>query len=319
MNDIGGGYYAAATTPFRTLQSQFSVTQVDPSGENSPESSIRNPFGLTHLHETLEEAFSRLNVGSTTANSTHHPPVPNLGLGGVDGVGGPGLLMGSSLRPMSSQYNENGNPGLELGHGWDGFTFDPYLTNGMRRSSSSRQYSSNFDERFSINSSPFSQRGVTPYSNELFWDSFGAEHGGMDLYQNLDLSRSVVRNSHLQWLKEPTLNCLSLESVRGRVVHLARDQYGCRALQKKLEGLNREEEIGDIFHEVMEDICELVVDPFGNYVVQKLVELCSEEQRTRILLMLTKADFQLVGACLNMHGYFWFFTFICLNFFLENV
>ncbi|XP_010274377.1 PREDICTED: pumilio homolog 12-like [Nelumbo nucifera] len=43
-------------------------------------------------------------------------------------------------------------------------------------------------------------------------------------------------------------------------------------------------------------------DAFGNYLVQKLIEVCNENQRTEILHVVTKEKFELVAICLNPHG-----------------
>ncbi|PON91063.1 Coatomer beta subunit [Trema orientale] len=296
---MNGRYFPPATTtstqstPSRTTQPPLLGSRGDSlRRENSLETLSRNHYGLTHCLQTLEDDFSGLNVGSS----------PYLGLGG-DGYGGSGRdqFMGSFRQPVSSEYNDGGgNLGLEFGYGSDTFTTDPYLTNGYY-SSGSRQPL--IDERLLINSSPLLQRGVIPCSNsnETFWDSYY----GVENPQKLDLSgRSVLRQSRDRphWLEEPPLDCLSVESVRGRVVHLAKDQSDCKILQKTIDVLTSEEEIEVILREVLEDLFQLVMDPSGNYVVQTLVPLCSEEQRTRILLVLTNTIFGLAGICLNNHG-----------------
>lgn len=57
-----------------------------------------------------------------------------------------------------------------------------------------------------------------------------------------------------------------------------------------------------IFNEIIDHVVELMVNPFGNYLVQKLVEVCSEEQRMQIVLMLIEDPRKLVNICLNSHG-----------------
>ncbi len=37
-----------------------------------------------------------------------------------------------------------------------------------------------------------------------------------------------------------------------------------------------------MFPEVLGNIVELMVDPFGNYLVQKLLDRCSEQQRLEV-------------------------------------
>ncbi|XP_044510840.1 pumilio homolog 12-like [Mangifera indica] len=128
--------------------------------------------------------------------------------------------------------------------------------------------------------------------------------------QNFLLNGMVPRNRNVssfslnikrrKWLQEP-IHCLSLGDLGGNIVALAKDQYGCRLLQNTILHMTKEG-IDMIFLEMIDHVCDLIVDPFGNYVVQKLVETCSDEQRTQILQMLTKIDFQLVRICLSMHG-----------------
>uniref|UniRef100_A0A7S0XE80 PUM-HD domain-containing protein n=1 Tax=Mantoniella antarctica TaxID=81844 RepID=A0A7S0XE80_9CHLO len=68
----------------------------------------------------------------------------------------------------------------------------------------------------------------------------------------------------------------------GQVGVLARDQHGCRFLQRKFdeEGV---EAVDLCFDEIIAEVVELMMDPFGNYLVQKLLECCSDEQRMGVL------------------------------------
>eukprot|EP01135_Chromosphaera_perkinsii_P000570 Nk52_evm32s123 gene=Nk52_evmTU32s123 len=94
------------------------------------------------------------------------------------------------------------------------------------------------------------------------------------------------------------LRYVSLEQVNGQIYSLCKDQHGCRFLQKKLED-GTPEEIDVIFNEVYDHVAELMTDPFGNYLCQKLVEYCSENQRTSIV---ERVSPELVFISLNMHG-----------------
>lgn len=90
----------------------------------------------------------------------------------------------------------------------------------------------------------------------------------------------------------------SLEEAKGNIYSLAKDQYGCRFLQKKLEEANPQD-IAIIFEEIFEHIVELMTDPFGNYLCQKLVEHCNDKQKTIIISTVSSA---LVRISTNMHG-----------------
>ncbi|KAL6216664.1 hypothetical protein ACLB2K_009885 [Fragaria x ananassa] len=126
----------------------------------------------------------------------------------------------------------------------------------------------------------------------------GTDHGfgGFGSNSNSNLHSDIATN----WSQEP-LNSLSVADLRGKIASLAKDQYGCRFFQKAMD--DEPKEFTDmIFAEVVENVGHLTLDPYGNYVVQKLVEVCSEEQRTQILLRLTKNPFLFITLCLHSRG-----------------
>ena len=117
----------------------------------------------------------------------------------------------------------------------------------------------------------------------------------------------------------------TIDEVIGQVYQTCKDQHGCRFLQRKLE-----EETGQnshvveiIYDEVYDYMVELMtgmslslswflsqwkdlisylsnrVDPFGNYLCQKLIEHCNEQQQ---LLIVQKVAPHLVDISKNMHG-----------------
>ncbi|CBZ52857.1 hypothetical protein NCLIV_026460 [Neospora caninum Liverpool] len=85
---------------------------------------------------------------------------------------------------------------------------------------------------------------------------------------------------------------------KGNIEMIARDQIGCRMLQRKLSDANPEE-VEAIRLEVLECVVVLLVDPFGNYLVQKVVEQCEEPQ---LLQLVRKIRPRLVDICLSPHG-----------------
>ncbi|KAL1204217.1 putative pumilio [Cardamine amara subsp. amara] len=89
--------------------------------------------------------------------------------------------------------------------------------------------------------------------------------------------------------------------IQGCVYLMAKDQHGCRFLQRIFdEGTSIDAMI--IFNEVIAHVVELMMDPFGNYLMQKLLDVCTEEQRTQIVLVATSEPGQLIRISLNAYG-----------------
>ena len=89
-----------------------------------------------------------------------------------------------------------------------------------------------------------------------------------------------------------------LEDLQGDIFTLCKDQHGCRYLQKKLEeGVPAHRDM--IFAETFPHFAELMTDPFGNYLCQKMLEYCTDDQRN---LIVESVAGELVGISLNMHG-----------------
>ncbi|KAG7022014.1 Pumilio-like 12, partial [Cucurbita argyrosperma subsp. argyrosperma] len=93
----------------------------------------------------------------------------------------------------------------------------------------------------------------------------------------------------------------SVDEVRGKIFLMAKDQHGCRFLQRKfMEGTD--EDIEKIFNEIIDHVVDLMVDPFGNYLVQKLLEVCNEDQRMKFLRRITQNHGEIILVSCDMHG-----------------
>lgn len=66
-----------------------------------------------------------------------------------------------------------------------------------------------------------------------------------------------------------------------QVLSVAKDQNGCRFLQRKFDE-GGASAIAAVFPEILDNLIELMTDPFGNYLTQKLLDRCSEEQRLQV-------------------------------------
>ena len=99
---------------------------------------------------------------------------------------------------------------------------------------------------------------------------------------------------------EPEMPYKSLAEIEGRIFSIAKDQYGCRFLQKKFDEGDKED-VEKIFSEIIDHAVELMMDAFGNYLIQKILEVCNEDQRLDILKSLTSKE-ELINVSLNLHG-----------------
>lgn len=92
----------------------------------------------------------------------------------------------------------------------------------------------------------------------------------------------------------------SIEEVVGQVIQVAQDQNGCRFLQRKFDE-GGAQTIAYVFPEILENVTSLMKDPFGNYLIQKLLDRCSEEQRTEVVKAVAEKG-ELVTIALSTHG-----------------
>ncbi|KAG2786406.1 hypothetical protein JG687_00009310 [Phytophthora cactorum] len=92
---------------------------------------------------------------------------------------------------------------------------------------------------------------------------------------------------------------LSVEDIQNRVFAMSKDQNGCRLLQEQLDYEDRSDLCEVIYQESLEHLAEMMVDPFGNYLFQKLLERVNEKQR---LVIIRRVSSNLVAAALNLHG-----------------
>ncbi|KAL5203882.1 hypothetical protein ABZP36_008753 [Zizania latifolia] len=136
----------------------------------------------------------------------------------------------------------------------------------------------------------------------------GYGHNHLDVQRNEVLRLNRLNSQFLSLkseydlaMKTTEVNYSSVDEVAGRICMLAKDQNGCRFLQKVVtEGT--QEDVEKVLAETTDHIAELMVDQFGNYLIQKLLEEGSDDQRMRIISEITRIPGELVTVACNMHG-----------------
>ena len=104
-------------------------------------------------------------------------------------------------------------------------------------------------------------------------------------YGSNDYERLVLSKSRIQ-------------DFATKIPDLCRDQNGCRHLQAEL-ATRDEETIEVIYNGAKPYFPDLMSDPFGNYLCQKLLETCNDAQRTELVKIIAPT---IVTISLNQHG-----------------
>lgn len=98
------------------------------------------------------------------------------------------------------------------------------------------------------------------------------------------------------------LKCTSLEEIVGQIYPLTKYQAGCRFLQKKLEEQPDPVHVSLVFNEVYEHLVELMTDPYGQYLVPKLMFYCDKAQRQAIVTKIAPKIASFACHTYGIHG-----------------
>lgn len=155
------------------------------------------------------------------------------------------------------------------------------------------QYSNSMQQQQSSSGGGYDNR----YSKNISSvDNLGGGSGGQysndqggNLDQGLNGSLSMLYSSP----ERPPLRTLL-----GNVRRLSRDQVGCRLLQQALDE-DGPTAATAILNEGLSFWAEAMVDPFGNYLFQKILERITPDERVTLV---SSVSTRLVNASLNLHG-----------------
>nr|CCC93258.1 unnamed protein product [Trypanosoma congolense IL3000] len=95
---------------------------------------------------------------------------------------------------------------------------------------------------------------------------------------------------------------LTAESLRGKVYEAAKDQHGCRYLQRLLCDSDPDKDIPrTIMSEIVPHVDELMTDQYANFLVQKLFDIMPADVRLKVA---TVAAPKIAAIALKPHGTF---------------
>jgi hypothetical protein len=121
--------------------------------------------------------------------------------------------------------------------------------------------------------------------------------GGSQMYykNHIDMSRQCP--TPLKYAGNLTMH--EDRSMIDNLLLLIKDQHGCRMIQKKLEEKNPDFMLR-FLDKIKNNLLEIICDQFGNYVVQKYVESCSD--KIIISQILEKLRPKLFQISINSYG-----------------
>lgn len=94
---------------------------------------------------------------------------------------------------------------------------------------------------------------------------------------------------------------LTADSLRGRVYETAKDQHGCRYLQRWLDTNCDPETLQVMMDEIIPHVGELMTDQYANFLIQKLFDIMPDDVRYKVAIV---AAPQICMISLTPHGTF---------------
>ncbi|KAL3810499.1 hypothetical protein ACHAXA_005641 [Cyclostephanos tholiformis] len=190
------------------------------------------------------------------------------------------------LHPLQANGGMGSNNVYGQGNGRvgnnDGGSGNQYSQYGNAVQQQQQQQSLAYDNRYAKNSANDGLGEVGQYQNDQRGNSSNHD-------QVLNGSLSNLYSSS----ERPTLRALL-----GNVRRLSRDQVGCRLLQQALDE-DGPSAATAILNEGLTFWAEAMVDPFGNYLFQKILERITPAERVTLV---GSVSTRLVNASLNLHG-----------------
>ncbi len=333
-NSVDAAGAAAADTTATSLRG--SVTSKSPPPQGTP--SMAASFGTSASRQQgafpLPSPSPRLSqtgrsspainpaFGSVASRQASGPGSPSPGLGGLSGdmgrSGGGSRFVNTAVSiPASSNLKGQGVgaaaaasggaaafPSFNLGAFSGASTgsespsrFGPYSPSGFDAADARRgsRPSSGFFDAFNPTAGANAPGSLFPTDKYSLGMDDHAKLGGLGSHgANAAANAALAKHARKGELDATT----QLEDLQGDIFALCKDQHGCRFLQKKLEeSIPAHRDM--IFSETFTHFAELMTDPFGNYLCQKMLEYCTDEQRNLIVELVAP---ELVTISLNMHG-----------------
>ncbi|XP_062959957.1 pumilio homolog 1 isoform X8 [Cynocephalus volans] len=196
------------------------------------------------------------------------------------------LFSQGSAQPANTSlgFGSNSSLGATLGSALGGFGTAGGLTNGSGRYISAAPGAEAKYRSASSASSLFSPSSTLFSSSRL-------RYGMSDVMPS-------GRSRLLEDFRNNRYPNLQLREIAGHIMEFSQDQHGSRFIQLKLERATPAER-QLVFNEILQAAYQLMVDVFGNYVIQKFFEFGSLEQK---LALAERIRGHVLSLALQMYG-----------------
>ncbi|XP_023600002.1 pumilio homolog 1 isoform X7 [Myotis yumanensis] len=250
-NGAAGGLAGTTNGPFRPLGTQ----QPQPQPQQQPNNSLAS------------SSFYGNNSLSSNSQSTS-------------------LFSQGSAQPANTSlgFGSSNSLGATLGSALGGFGTAGGLTNGSGRYISAAPGAEAKYRSASSASSLFSPSSTLFSSSRL-------RYGMSDVMPS-------GRSRLLEDFRNNRYPNLQLREIAGHIMEFSQDQHGSRFIQLKLERATPAER-QLVFNEILQAAYQLMVDVFGNYVIQKFFEFGSLEQK---LALAERIRGHVLSLALQMYG-----------------
>ena len=308
----GGGLHAQLQQQQSNISSQFSTSSnTIPGLVNNGSTNNAQQQQQVQQQQVQQQQYVSMPVAQ------QQPQVFYMAVPGPDGkqvlqavqmVQMPGQT-GTLMMPMAQQAPAS-NQGQDA-QGQSMMLMQPMqgaANNGMNNVYGNDQGNSNMGGVGSNNQ--YSQYGnpIQQQQQQGGYDSMNRGYQKSSMVDNLGVGRNQFQNDGSVDPSQVPAGSLSmlysspqrppLRSLLGNVRRLSRDQVGCRLLQQALDE-DGPSAATAILNEGLTFWAEAMVDPFGNYLFQKILERITPEERVTLV---SSVSTRLVNASLNLHG-----------------
>lgn len=151
-------------------------------------------------------------------------------------------------------------------------------------------------EELEMQENELRQRQPTPYGSEMNMFSVQGRQQQQQQFSSQGLNPFAP-----SFGAAPAQPQMTAESIRGRVYETAKDQHGCRFLQRALDSNFDREMAQVIMSEIVPYVPELMTDQYANFLVQKLFDMMPHDVRFNVAKV---AAPQMPMIALTPHGTF---------------